>query len=76
MNQSNIVIATIKRVRAGSLPSRPRLAVSQEESLVRDARAGLRPAQLVENKLRCVLKSASVPLSQISSECCGGRDRR
>lgn len=48
-----------------------------EETLVRDARADLRPAELVENKLRGVLKYTLVPLSQIRmSVCCGARNHR
>jgi hypothetical protein len=36
-----------------------------EEVLVIDARAGIRPAQVVENKLTRLLQQASVPVSHL-----------
>ena len=36
-----------------------------EESLVHDARAGLTPAQMVEQKLVSLLQSAQLPLSRM-----------
>ena len=35
------------------------------ESLVQDARAGLRPAQMVERKLLSLLRSGPVPMSHL-----------
>lgn len=59
------------------LPSdRPRFrSVQSEEALVLDARARLRPAQLVEIKLMSLLKKVLLPVSQIrmTSLLCHGR---
>jgi hypothetical protein len=37
--------------------------LTDEETLVRDARDGLTPAQMVENKLAVLLQSAPLPVS-------------
>ncbi len=39
--------------------------VATEESLVRDARAGLTPAQMVERKVASLLKSQPLPVSHL-----------
>jgi hypothetical protein len=38
---------------------------AEEEALVNDPRAGLRPAQLLERKLVSLLQSGVLPLSQL-----------
>jgi hypothetical protein len=47
------------------VPERKRSLSSTEEALVPDARARLRPAQQVENKLRSLLKNAALPVSHV-----------
>ncbi len=37
----------------------------QEETLVADARAGLTPSQMVERKLRGLLRGGPLPVSQL-----------
>ena len=37
----------------------------EEEALVNDARAGLRPAQIVERKLASLLQTGVLPMSQL-----------
>jgi hypothetical protein len=37
---------------------------SGEESIVADARAGLTPAQVVENKLHALLRGTALPMSR------------
>ena len=44
-------------------PSAP--APAPRESLVRDARAGLTPAQLVERKLASLLRGTPLPVSRL-----------
>jgi len=38
---------------------------AQEETLVVDSRAGLTPSQMVERKLRGLLRGAALPVSQL-----------
>jgi hypothetical protein len=45
---------------------------ADEEALVMDTRAGLRPAQIVERKLASLLQTGVLPLSQLR----GGRPPR
>jgi hypothetical protein len=49
----------------------------EDETLVLDVRAGLRPSQMVEIKLATLLKSALLPLSHLLTRAlCNGRGRR
>jgi hypothetical protein len=48
--------------RQGTVASR---APESEESMIVDARAFLRPAQMVENKLVLLLKNGGLPISQV-----------
>lgn len=79
MANTNVQTTTIRKQRVAALrprPPQPR-RVECEETLVRDNRAELRPAELVERKLRGILKYALIPVSQIRlSECCGARNHR
>lgn len=45
------------------LEHRPSAAVVEE--LIVDDRAGIRPAQMVENKLARILKGSSIPVSHL-----------
>jgi hypothetical protein len=46
-----------------------------DETLIVDARAGLGPAQLVERKLICLLKSVYMPVSHVrTATLCNGRN--
>ncbi len=46
-----------------------------EEALVMDDRAGMRPAQLVERKLRSLLDGRSLSVSQLRTEPLSSRGR-
>jgi hypothetical protein len=49
----------------GREESRPLPARLEEEALVHDARAGLRPAQIIEQKLASLLQTGVLPMSQL-----------
>jgi hypothetical protein len=80
---SSISLSTILlRKRRGSSPSpflpraprhshTPSPVHEPEETLVRDVRAGQRPAEVVEKKLVVLLRRALVPVSQIRCSACG-----
>jgi hypothetical protein len=53
---------------AGRLPE-------AEEDLIADQRANLGPAELVEDKLRSLLRSALLPVSHVRMAALGGRRR-
>jgi hypothetical protein len=54
-----------RRVQRRSICARLRSSPGQEEVLVVDDRAHLRPAQIVESKLTRLLQEASVPVSHL-----------
>jgi hypothetical protein len=59
-----------REVTATTIPAdrtNPVLAAAGSEDLVRDARAGLTPAQMVERKLFSMLGSEPLPVSRLQS---------